>query len=118
MKLKLAEEAGKLMEQEVTKLAAMGPDGYFCILPHHVDFISLLFPGLLIFDDVEGRPRSLRLEKGLLVKCGDEILISAARPEAAPAAPEGAERERQAEEVVAGLGAEITRRYLQKEEKD
>jgi F-type H+-transporting ATPase subunit epsilon len=45
-------------------------------LPRHVDFVSALVPGLLIYEDAARRERFLAIDEGLLVKCREEVLVS------------------------------------------
>lgn len=65
-----------LLNQTVNKITAEGQDGYFCLLPNHVDFLSALVPGLLFFETAEGEENFLGVDEGILVKCGHEVLVS------------------------------------------
>lgn len=60
----------------MTKVIAEGADGSFCLLPRHVDFVSALVPGLLAYEEEAGGEQVLAADAGVLVKCGDEVLVS------------------------------------------
>ena len=65
-----------LVDEEVTKIIAEAENGSFCLLPHHIDWVSALVPGLLSFVSVEGQERFLAVDEGILVKCGTQVLVS------------------------------------------
>lgn len=76
MKLKLLIPTQVVVDQEVTKVVAEGEHGSFCLLPQHVDFLAALVPGLLAFEDEAGKERFAAVDEGVLVKRGDEVLVS------------------------------------------
>ncbi|MDR4505076.1 MAG: F0F1 ATP synthase subunit epsilon [Candidatus Scalindua sp.] len=78
MKLKVLLPTEVFIEEEVTKVIAEAEDGSFCIKPKHVDFVAALVPGLLSFETTGGREEFLAVDEGTLVKCGAEVLVSAA----------------------------------------
>ena len=65
-----------LLEEQVVKVTAEGPNGSFCLLPRHIDFVSLLAPGVLIFETKGGQESFVALDEGVLVKVGSEVLVS------------------------------------------
>jgi F-type H+-transporting ATPase subunit epsilon len=67
------------MDQEVTKVTAEAEHGSFCLLPRHVDFLAALVPGLLAFEDDAGQEQFAAVDEGVLVKRGDEVLVSTRR---------------------------------------
>lgn len=67
------------LDKQVTKVSAEAENGGFCLLPRHVDFVAILVPGLLAFEDDAGRETFLAIDRGTLVKCGDEVLVSTPR---------------------------------------
>lgn len=77
MKLKLLTPNRVLVDQQVVKVVAEAEDGCFCLLPNHVDFLAGLAPSLLSYETEEGRERFAALGEGLLVKRGEEVLVSA-----------------------------------------
>jgi len=80
MKLILLTPTRTLIEAEVTRVTAEAENGSFCLLPRHVDFVAGLVPGLLSFTEPEAEsPRHVAVDEGILVKCGDEVLVSVRR---------------------------------------
>lgn len=65
-----------LVDEEVTKVVAEAHNGFFGLLPRHVDFVAALVPGILSFTDREGHDRLVAVDEGLLVKCGDDVRVS------------------------------------------
>jgi F-type H+-transporting ATPase subunit epsilon len=78
MKLKIILPTKILLEADVTKVTAEAENGCFCLLPHHVDFVTALVPGLLAFV-ADGQEQFLAVDGGILVKCGPEVLVSTAQ---------------------------------------
>jgi F-type H+-transporting ATPase subunit epsilon len=76
MKLKLLIPTQVVVDQDVTKVVAEGEHGSFCLLPQHVDFLAVLVPGLLAFEDENGDEQFAAVDEGVLVKRGDEVLVS------------------------------------------
>jgi F-type H+-transporting ATPase subunit epsilon len=128
MKLKVVLPSGILMEQEVKKITAEAENGSFCLLPHHVDFVSALVPGLLSYENERGEEEFLAIDEGVLVKCGAEVRVSSRN------AVRGAvlgelkravehqfrvldERENQARSVLAKLEADLVSRFVRLGEK-
>jgi len=66
-----------LVDEEVTTVVAEAPNGYFGLLPHHIDFVAALVPGILSFADSSGRLQHVAVDEGVLVKCGPEVRVSA-----------------------------------------
>lgn len=62
---------------EVIKVTVEAEDGYYTFLPRHVDFVTALVPGLLSLERPGGAEEFLAVDEGVLVKRGEEILVSA-----------------------------------------
>lgn len=62
-------------DAEVRRIVAEAPDGSFGMLPNHVDFVSQFAPGILVYDDIEGRDRYVWIHSGTLAKLGDDVLV-------------------------------------------
>ena len=77
MKLKVLLAAEVLLETEVSKVIAEAHNGFFCLLPKHVDFVTALVPGILSYEISGGREEYLAVDEGILVKCGEDVLVSA-----------------------------------------
>ena len=76
MRLKVLLPSQVLLEKEVTKVTAEAENGAFCLLPRHVDFVAALVPGLLSFESEESGEEFVAVDTGILVKSGDEVLVS------------------------------------------
>ncbi len=76
MKLKVLIPTVVLIERQVTKVIAEAENGYFCLLPNHVDFVAALVPGILSFTTETGDEIFVAVDEGILVKCSQEILVS------------------------------------------
>ncbi len=102
MRLRLSSPTESLERRGVTKVGAEGPLGRFCLLPRHIDFVSTLVPGLLSFSETGGREGLVAVDEGLLVKKGDEVLVST--------------RAFVVAEAPGGLGEKIAARFVAAEE--
>ena len=76
MNLKILSPSQTVIEVEVSKVTAEAVNGFFCLLPKHIDFTAALAPGLLSFEDSEGKETFAAVDEGILVKCGAEVLVS------------------------------------------
>jgi F-type H+-transporting ATPase subunit epsilon len=65
-----------LVDEAVSKIVAEADNGFFCLLPRHVDFVAALVPGILYYTDVGGEERFAAVDEGTLVKCGDQVRVS------------------------------------------
>ena len=65
-----------LVEVAAVKVVAEGPEGFFALLPRHIDLASALAPGLFVYVTVEGQERFLGIDEGVLVKRGAEVRVS------------------------------------------
>ena len=103
---------------------AEAPNGQFCLLPRHIDLVSVLVPGLLAYvkagTEVE---EFLGVAEGLLVKCGSEVLVATINAVRGPNLGQLREivtrqfktlsdREKQARSALAHLEANFIRRFL------
>ncbi len=80
MKLRVLTPTTVVIDREVTKVIAEAEDGLFCLEPRHVDFVTALAPGILAFrPEGEDRDSYLAVDGGILVKCGEEVLVSSRR---------------------------------------
>ncbi|MEA1940456.1 MAG: F0F1 ATP synthase subunit epsilon [Candidatus Caldatribacteriota bacterium] len=64
------------LKKEVKKITAEAENGWFCLMPKHVDFTTSLVPGILIITLVDGEDVYLAIDEGILVKYGKEVIIS------------------------------------------
>lgn len=124
MNLKILLPNVVLLNREVSKVTAEAQNGHFCLLPHHIDFVAALVPGLLSFEDLHGEELFVAIDEGTLVKCGEEVLVST---RAAAAGDDLAyledvvsrqfevldERERMARSAAARLESGLVRRFME-----
>lgn len=125
MRLRVLLPERVLLERPAAKVVAEGVDGSFGLLPRHVDFVAPLAPGILSYVDGEdGEERFLATGEGILVKRGDEVLVSV---RAAVAGRDLGELERSvrrdlasrdqrelsARRAASRLEADIVRRYVE-----
>jgi F-type H+-transporting ATPase subunit epsilon len=66
-----------LARDEVSAVVAEGHEGSFGILEQHIDYVSPLVPGILIYRrKKDGEERIFAVDEGTLVKVGPEVLVS------------------------------------------
>lgn len=124
MRLKVWVPTEVFFDEEVKKLKAEAEDGWFCILPRHVDFVTSLAPGILSFQLPNQATQYLAIDHGILVKCGPEVSVStprALRGASLGSLKEAVEREfhkimekdRATREFEAKLEADLVRQLLE-----
>ena len=124
MRLKVLLPTEILIDEEVTKVIAEAENGSFCLLPRHIDFLSALVPGILSFVTPEGIEEFAAVDEGILVKVGQEVLVSTGRGVRSSelgklkqmVAEEflvRSEREKKALSAGARLEADIVRRFME-----
>jgi F-type H+-transporting ATPase subunit epsilon len=65
-----------LLQEEVVRIRAEAENGWFGLLPRHIDFVTALAPGILAFEP-RGKPEQyLAIDRGILVKRGPEVSLS------------------------------------------
>jgi len=126
MTLKVRLPAAVLFEEEVSRIRAEAENGWFGLLPKHVDFVTALVPGVLTFEPV-GRPEEyLAVDRGVLVKCGREVSVSTRQAVRGTSLDQlkqqverqfllQRERERAAKALESKLEADLVRRLLEAE---
>ena len=77
MRLRVLLPTEVLVDEEVAKVVAEAPNGFFGLLPRHIDFVAALVPGILTFTDRHGEDQHVAVDEGVLVKCGAEVRVSA-----------------------------------------
>jgi len=127
MKLKVWAPTEVIFDQEVTKIKAEAENGWFGILPRHVDFVTSLVPGILCFELPVKQTRYLAIDHGILVKCGPAVYLSTRS--AVPGEDLGTlreavnkqfrmlhDKEQAARELEAKLEADLVRQLMQMED--
>jgi F-type H+-transporting ATPase subunit epsilon len=76
MTLKVLLPSRVLIDETVSKVVAEAENGWFCLLPRHVDFVAALVPGVLIFTTPADTEGLVAIDHGMLVKRDTEVLVS------------------------------------------
>ena len=63
----------------VSRVVAETPSGSFGLLPHRLDCVAELAPGILSYQTAEGAEVFVAVDAGVLVKAGAEVLVSVRR---------------------------------------
>ena len=64
---------------EVAEVVAETHSGSFGLLPHRLDCVAVLAPGILTYRTTGTDAVFSAVDDGVLVKCGDEVLVSVRR---------------------------------------
>src|SRR6202047_1238257 len=65
--------------KQVSRITAETREGSFGLLPHRLDCVAALVPGILIYESKGANASYLAVDEGVLVKSGAEVLISVRR---------------------------------------
>ncbi len=66
-------------EGDVSRIVAESPQGAFGLLPHRLDCVAALVPGILIYETPAQGEVCLAVDEGVLVKTGASVLVSVRR---------------------------------------
>lgn len=66
-------------KNDVLRIVAETPDGSFGILPHRLDCVAPLAPGILTFETAAEGEIFVALDEGVLVKAGPDVFVSVRR---------------------------------------
>lgn len=114
-----------LLETEIASVTATALNGSFGLRPNHIDFVTVLVPGLLSYLPAQdSEEKFVAVDRGVLIKHGQEVRVSVRN--AVSDAPltelvdvveerfaELDEQERQVKTAVARLEADFLRRFMQ-----
>ncbi len=126
MKLKMLLPAEIFLSEEVTKIVAEAENGFFCLLPRHIDFTTALVPGVFSFT-ARNAETHLAIDGGTLIKRGAEVLVSTRNAVRGPELgtlkavvikqfEEIDEREKKARSAAARLEVDLLRRFMELKE--
>lgn len=80
MKLKVLLPYGVFLEQDdVLRIVAETSEGSLGLLPHRLDCAAALVPGILTYATQGAAAAYVAVDEGMLVKAGDDVLISVRR---------------------------------------
>lgn len=125
MKLQIFLPTRVLLETGAASVAATAPNGAFGLRPNHIDFVTALVPGLLGYRPAAGdAERFVAVDRGILVKQGDQVRVSVRNGVAEAPLEELAalvaehfarldEEERKVRTALARLEADFLRRFMQ-----
>ena len=127
MNLKVLLPSEIFIEQEVNKVTAEAANGSFCMLPHHIDFVASLVPGLFSYEGADGVQVVLAMDEGVVIKQGADVLVSTRnavrgqdmetlRQVVEEQFQEMDEREKKARTAAAKLEADLVRRFMELKE--
>jgi F-type H+-transporting ATPase subunit epsilon len=66
-------------QRDVLRIIADTREGSFGLLPHRLDCVAALVPGILMYESIGAKTSYLAVDEGVLVKSGAEVLISVRR---------------------------------------
>ena len=61
---------------EVTEVVAETDAGSFGLLPHRLDCVAALVPGILIYHSQDEGERFIAVDQGVLIKAGADVIVS------------------------------------------
>jgi F-type H+-transporting ATPase subunit epsilon len=68
-----------LQASDVSRIVAETSAGSFGLLPHRLDCVAALEPGILTCETAAGGETFIAVDVGILVKCGDGVRVSVRR---------------------------------------
>jgi F-type H+-transporting ATPase subunit epsilon len=60
----------------ISRIVAETREGSFGLLPHRLDFVAALAPGILIYEDEAEGEVYVAVDEGVLIKTGPDVLLS------------------------------------------
>ena len=76
MQVKILLPSTVFLDQVAKELVAEGQNGFFCLLPRHIDYTNALVPGILTLEHMDGQIAYYAVSEGILVKIGRQVLLS------------------------------------------
>jgi F-type H+-transporting ATPase subunit epsilon len=124
MNLKILLPAEVFLNTEVIRIVAEAGDGSFGLLPHHIDFVANLVPGIFFYENINKEEIFLAVDEGALVKYGNQVLVSTRNAVKGPDLGQLEqtvdekfkaldEREKISRSAVAKIEANFVRRFLE-----
>ena len=68
-----------LASETVERIVAMTPSGSFGLLPHRLDCVTALSPGILSYTSTAGREFNVAVDRGMLIKTGTQVRVCVRR---------------------------------------
>lgn len=76
MQLKIITPMTLYLDRPVRRIVAEGPQGRFGLWPGHIDFVSALVPGILLYETETGAERFVAVNSGTLVTCDSVVRVA------------------------------------------
>ncbi len=89
---------------DVLRIVAQTREGSFGLLPHRLDCVAAIAPGILLYESQGNREVYVAVDEGVLVKTGANVLVSVRRAIAGP--------------DLAGLRQAVEQEFLTFDERD
>ena len=61
---------------KVKKIVGEAINGFFCLLPRHVDFVTIMTPGIFFAVTENKEEFYLAINEGILIKANDQVTLS------------------------------------------
>jgi F-type H+-transporting ATPase subunit epsilon len=122
--LKVVTPTRVVVDTHAEKVTVQGREGSRTYLPAHIDFSTVVVPSVMSWQPAEGEEQFAAVDEGMLVKVGDEVLLSTSYAVYGPPLgrlretveeqfSERGEREKTARTALAKLEASIMRRFME-----
>lgn len=76
MELRIITPERVTRHDHVSRIVAEAPDGFFGILPQHMDHVAQLVAGVLVFETGDGVEHFVGVNAGTLVKAGPTVMVA------------------------------------------
>lgn len=76
MRLKVFSPTGTVLDLPIRKIDFEAIDGYWTLLPKHVDYVNALTPSIVSYTNEDNITKYMACNKGVIVKKGANISIS------------------------------------------
>lgn len=76
MQLKVFSPTGVVLDIPIRKIDFEGIDGYWTLLPKHVDYINALTPSIVSYTNENNEIKYMACNKGVIVKKNQDVSIS------------------------------------------
>ena len=76
MTVKVLHPCGVALETSAERVGLEAADGAVTLLPRHVDFATVLVPGIVTVVHDDGRETFVAVDEGIAVKAGPSVMIS------------------------------------------
>lgn len=118
MRINVVTPSGILVDTEAAAVLFEGEDGAHGILPHHVDFVDTVVPGILEIRGLAGEQRYFAVDEGIIVKQGALVQVAVRNAIDGGGEPSGLRQAVQEQFVETGERQERADRSLRRLEAD